>query len=433
VSSIHHRVQFAVARKRKGSGTLLEPQVKPTRQDWLLSLLISLAFCGYPAISFAAVPLGITEVNSRQLTIPYRALVLCLGLLLLWGAMKMPRMRSKGPAKKLLAAFAVMYGARLLYETIANPGGLPMERFPLWAYAAGICFLSVAALLQPLTPPVRQLAPWLIWAMAFLANSMGVIHQGGRLELTERLEVTELLNPISFGQCSVTLIVFSTYLALRTESRRVMIILAISAIPGFIVFAATASRSPVLSLLVCFAFLGYAGIKRGANWKILLGLLALTIIIPVGIGELMSSGSALTTRIQSSIGDARAGIELDRITLWRLALLQFLDNPLFGRGLDIIGAGYPHNLAIEALMVTGVVGGAVFLWIQVQAIRDARVLLQQFDAAWIPLLVAQFLVLALFSGALYFSPEFWAALMLQAGALSEYWTVNRRLGLRRSP
>lgn len=395
-----------------------QSKVPASPHDWFLAFLIGLAFCGYPAASFLAVPLGVLGEGSRSLTVPYRTAVLGLSVILFRVAWQKRRVSIMGKTQNIFLAFWFVYLLRLTYESYVNPDDLPMGFVDLWAYALGVCICSNLALLQPLSFAVNRLAPWFLWGLALSAILAGVILKGGQIDLRQRLEVTELLNPISYGQCAVTLILMSGYLALRARSKVIVLVLLMGAMPGFYTFAAAGSRSPILSLLAGLVVLLFCGYKSGANWKVLGGLLAAMVLVPLALSTLIGSESALTTRVADSLDDARGGVELDRFFLWRAAWAQFLEGPVLGRGLTIAGIGYPHNLAVEALMTTGVIGGGLFFWLEMQLLRNASKLLLRLESAWMPLLAVQFFVLSMFSGALYSSPEFWAIVMLQVGAVS---------------
>lgn len=68
---------------------------------------------------------------------------------------------------------------------------------------------------------------------------------------------------------------------------------------------------------------------------------------------------------------------------------------------------YPHNVAIESFMATGIFGGTAFclilVWSTIAAVRLSR----RPAALWVSLLFLQQLIAALVSGALYLSLGMW--------------------------
>ena len=307
-----------------------------------------------------------------------------------------------------------LYGLRMAYEAVFNSAELVFPTYYYIAYAFGICIGPTLGFLQPMSLRVKQLAPWFLWGLALTANLAGLLFRRGAMMISERLYVTELLNPISYGQCAVTLILLATFLALHTRGLVRLLLLAASVVPGFFVLALSASRSPVLSLGAGMCLLAYNGIRNGANWRVMLGLVSGVIVAVIGFRVLLASESMLTSRVQDTYEDLKFGGEIDRFMLWNEALHQYRTSPVVGVGLEIRGSGYPHNLTVESLLTLGVVGCVLFLWLQFSTLRDSFRLLRTVDSAWLPLLAIQFLMLSMFSGGLYCSPEFWGIVMLQA-------------------
>jgi O-antigen ligase len=397
----------------------------PKSAGLLLALLVGLSFAGFPAISFLSLALGIVADQSRLLTVPYRGLVLALSLIVFFSAWQRHSLHFHHRTHRLILIFWTVYLFRMAYEISAHGGELTVPSFYIVGYAFGICLGSALGFLQPLDDRVQRLAPWFIWAFAVTANLSGVIFRGEEIALTERLSVNELLNPISYGQCAVTQIILTAYLTLRTKNGLRATALILTAVPAVYILATTASRSPLLSLLAGGVLVAIYGFKMNAKHRTYAGLAVSAIVVLVGLRYLFLSDSALTTRVAYTIEDLRHGGEVDRFVLWRAAWDQYVSSPFIGRGLEITGVGYPHNLAIESLMTMGFVGLALFLGLMYSFFRDSVCLMRHRNTAWMPLLAAQFFVLSLFSGSLYSSPEFWSIVFLQAGTAEALSRASR--------
>ncbi len=63
--------------------------------------------------------------------------------------------------------------------------------------------------------------------------------------------------------------------------------------------------------------------------------------------------------------DLEAGRSSERIYLWGHAITQFLSSPIYGDMIYFtgVGAGYPHNIILEILMSTGLIGGVSYITI----------------------------------------------------------------------
>jgi len=398
--------------------------------DLLLALLVGLTFTGYPAISFMSLPFGITGDQSRILTVPYRMVVLALSLFLFLNAWRRKRLFVGTAMHWLFISLWSIYAFRLTYETVFHAETLLFPVYYYWAFGFGVCFGSNLAFMQPLPERASRLAPWFVWGLALIANLAGLVFRRQEMLLDKRLEVTELLNPISYGQCAVTLILMSGYLALNARKIRNMIFLAACAIPGVFILAITASRSPLLSFLGGMCLLGIYGIKRGAGWKTMLGATVAMGVLPIGIQFLLQGDSAITGRVMDSYADIKFGGQVDRFVLWSRAFEQYQQSPYIGNGLEITGVGYPHNITVETLLTMGLGGCVLFIWLQVCFIAKAKAVLAFDSTAWMSLLALQYMVLTIFSGSFYCSPEFWGLVLLLAGSFGKQLTrpMEHRFG-----
>lgn len=117
-------------------------------------------------------------------------------------------------------------------------------------------------------------------------------------------------------------------------------------------------------------------------------------------------------RIGSSIFDRTANISEDvksgsssseRIELWTSAWHEFINNPIFGGNIEV-GGYYPHNLFLEILMATGIVGFIFFLIPLLKSIKNGiRFAKSDIQYLWILIVLIQGLLHYFFSEALYYA------------------------------
>ena len=110
---------------------------------------------------------------------------------------------------------------------------------------------------------------------------------------------------------------------------------------------------------------------------------------------------------------------IGRLDLYSSAWNLFLDNPLFGAGLeDPTFGGYPHNVVIEAFMATGFAGGVAFVIGVVAMVYAAFVVIRELPLyAWMALIALQQLLSAQFSGTLIQSTTMWGAMALMTSII----------------
>jgi O-antigen ligase len=94
------------------------------------------------------------------------------------------------------------------------------------------------------------------------------------------------------------------------------------------------------------------------------------------------------------------------IGAWR----QFLDQPLLGsHALELGSYTYPHNVLLESLMATGVLGFALLLGSMGPATLAAlRIIRAESQFMWIALIYLQYVVHCMVSGSLYLEASFWS-------------------------
>ena len=101
-----------------------------------------------------------------------------------------------------------------------------------------------------------------------------------------------------------------------------------------------------------------------------------------------------------------------RFEAWSRAWQSFQENPIFGSGLEIgPPLQYPHNVIVEALMATGIVGVTIFSIILFLAFRAGRrIVLHRPQVGWLTLLMVQYVAGALVSGTVYSNSVMWMML-----------------------
>jgi O-antigen ligase len=155
--------------------------------------------------------------------------------------------------------------------------------------------------------------------------------------------------------------------------------------------------------------------KRG---YLLISVFAVGTVFAVAISpEILFSENGVLSRFSTiSTGLSADNATLGRIIAFQGAFDQFLSSPLWGSSIEEKITGfYPHNVILEALMATGIVGGLPFiaftLWALVCAWRLAR---NASRHLWIGILAAQYFFGSMLSGSIYTSNTMWvlAALVL---------------------
>jgi oligosaccharide repeat unit polymerase len=235
----------------------------------------------------------------------------------------------------------------------------------------------------------------------------------GRLNMLQYSTGEETISPLALSYAGSLTIALCFYEILFRKNKKYTynLYLSITLILSFVMFLLGASRGSVIAFFLSIIPLFYYGtIKNKFKFIISIGL-----SIPLVIWGLIASDSNIVSRSSSTFNgeqiENRSGSRLD---LWNVALEIFAENPFWGESIEIINAPgyigigngnmYPHNILLETLMSTGIIGFILLLLFLVPGFRNTLKISNKIPQfVWIAVLLIQGLSQAMFSGALYFS------------------------------
>ncbi|MBP2647346.1 MAG: hypothetical protein H6Q77_970 [Gemmatimonadetes bacterium] len=386
-----------------GAGDVM-PAVVTSRDMRVRATLLALCVAGYP---LAAAIQAVTGLSSRLVTVPYRALVAGLSIWVLVRAWKAGWSGYGGMLWLPLAVFWLLYAWRLAMDGLFLPVafGDPFSDYLLLGLGASLlpmlaCFTIVdadaAARARTLTIAMATCGAVAAVILGFrdiaLGNFLSVIT--GRLGL-------EALNPISLGHLGVTTSLLWMDRLLSPSGSRYRVLGIAAVLAGIAVAVISGSRGPILALIVCSAAMLLVARHRGRS---VLGVVLVAVAVVTGVQGARIAGDQLGLGVIQRVGGwGEDRSSLDRVTILRDSWDQFLAHPLLGSGLqEKVSGSYPHNPALEAFMATGVVGGATFFLLLVAGTLAAlRLVRAAGDGAWLGILLLQYLLGAMLSGAVY--------------------------------
>jgi putative inorganic carbon (hco3(-)) transporter len=289
---------------------------------------------------------------------------------------------SDGPAAAAETLDLVSYGAviALLLALVDTPTWL---RRAVWGVVCGVGLLAVLAILQQVT------------------RTYGSTYGGLAtvLEDGDAMRSAGPLNPNPFGQILATSGVLALYLAGIESRSRARLLAAAIGIACVVALVYTQSRAALLALVIVAIL---AGVLRGVRLPILAaavcGAIAVsTLVIPHSLQQRVD---ALGDAASSGGPTLQDGSLLGRKSENLAALRMWGDHPLLGVGPDNFEVHYlaysekigidqraerrgAHNLYLESLAETGVLGTFAFLgvvWLGLSGAWRARARLTGADA-----------------------------------------------------
>jgi O-antigen ligase len=378
-----------------------------------LAAMYALTIVGFPLISTLPVLLGL---DSQLATVPYRAAIVALALGVFFGWW----LRGKSilftwPVRLTLLLWMLLI-VRMLIDTVIDPlpGELPMPLASLLMLSLGACFLPALVFLETPSQATLDHARRAIEVLGMVALLL-ILYLGLRGvfagSILRRL-ATSVLNPISVGHLGVSVFIVALC-GLAGSAARAKVVRWLVIVTSVLVVVASGSRGPILAALLVALVYSFARRRRGGiALRVLLlrlGLLAAGVAGVVWLVGYLEEGGyiSLIGRLADTLQDEAA---YDRIAMMYGAWAQFTEQPLLGSHfVELRFYTYPHNIVLESLMATGIVGAGLLLANLAAAMLAAlRVISASPSLAWIGLIYLQYVVNGMVSGSLYFDTTFWA-------------------------
>lgn len=356
--------------------------------------------------------------GSRSVTIPFRALVLLLSIIIIVSGILNNRFTI--PLRELIffLLFWIFYMGRLVIDLyFRNIQAVVFEsNLEYFLNAIGICFIPCLSILF-----VKEInLDWILkWTFRILLISLIVsVFLNLSLDTEESQQSYGRygggggLNTINYGHQGVTLSLLSLFLLLRTKDLLKAIIYVFSFLVGLFIMYLSGSKSPLLALLLCssFYFFSRQGLLKGLITLML--ILCPFFIFSSEIVDFLSQyGGSFLDRVAVAMKSGDQG----RNNLFSEGINEFANSPIWGSSfvLQGRGAGYwsgfhPHNIIIESLMALGLIGGVLILCIIGKGIYFAYKLASKSSPdAWSGIILLQYSILAMFSNAIYTNHTFW--------------------------
>lgn len=397
----------------------------------ILALAITMLVFSYPIVTSWVLYFGYDTATANAAT---KALIA--GLFLFVVVFGRAKNLSSLAAASPLIIFFLFYGIRLLYDVmIIDILYFGQSKFYTLAYFFGLTLLPALAIALNITKEDTPLLSRWLFVGAILANisillyvqNAGVLGTddafSGRFEVKGDLEGTTVLNPIMVGLMGAILVSFTIgrlgTLALATPWQQAYHGALIVAGGSNILIGA--SRGPALALGVALLLTLFllvrsgGGVRRG---KLKGKLWVYGGVMAVGLMYLVITRSDTVFLFErfAMMFDTSIGRTTElRDVIFAQAWQNFLDAPIFGYSYMSSDGYSPHNIFLEALMATGVVGSFFLIPTMYAALLGGwRLLLGRSggEGVSIALVAACLFIVGLTSGSVGQFPEFWIFLTI---------------------
>lgn len=382
----------------------------------IIFIITFFIFSGYYAFLALWISAGL-EGFSRGFTVPLRLL---LSVLMLFVIITNVKNKNKYKVKKLIFLTFTLFWGLYFFKVLQNHFiGVPLMRgwYEYIFYALNFCVLPFFTfstmdfsknkdlILNSLIFSGFTLALVTIF-LYFDALISGV----GRINMLTYDTGESTISPLSLAYSSV-LTIFLCFFKLTHSNRLnpknklyVYMVILVSFVP----FLLGASRGSVVAAFFSTIILfSYSGIKN--RFKI---IFTLAFTISLVVSGSIQSWSSITERSSEVLISGDKSI---RLVYWEMALNQFYDEPILGSTIELLDAPgakilnrikntYPHNVFVEVLMSTGIIGFSLFILILFKSLLIIHKFCKRDkEALWVFVILVQGLSQGLFSGAIYFS------------------------------
>jgi O-antigen ligase len=332
--------------------------------------------------------------------------------------------------------FWFIYSIRLIYDvSIRN---IPMDsRTPFMIYS-----MTYGATLLPILAIATNNAYLSFisfskksWQLIFIANISMLYYVISSPEAIHDLFLTRLdlktndessvLNPITISLFGELLALLSLNKLINSKERLFnKFVYLLSLLIGITHLLLGASRGPFISFFLCLSIIFYINFvitKKGIVYY--LKLIATLFIIFFALFYAYQTFSvdsevAIASRVTSFLKDGSGGDlttdEDPRVSIYLGAWNDFLDSPIIGKQYVSTNYNfYPHNLILEVLMSTGILGFFFFFPFLFLSLLNIKKIIKHPDKDSLTFLLILFptILSGMTSGAIFHSPELWIILV----------------------
>lgn len=356
----------------------------------LTSLMFVLLCFAYPisAISSLIVGLPSTIVN-----VGYRAFVLFIAFYVILISSLFYKISIKKAALPLVF-FLIFYLLRIIWDTYVLQITTFHSLIEIYSFYLGGIFFPVIAIIiafKYISPKKIYFQIFYVLALTNILMLYYFLSQKGfalspdmlmfRAEITGADEEVSVLNPISFGLYGGYLMLFCLWslLIIKNNFSGITIkLLYFLFFIGLVNLILSTSRGPFLFTVIGIVFLMFVHFnKTKFNVKYWLKLLSIcfgiTVFFVLVFQYLNKEGIDIGVfdRVFSTVENMQSGEKEERNYFFAEALTMFYNSPVLGDQVVLRSTGgFPHNVILEVLMATGVIGFILYFLILVSLILN---------------------------------------------------------------
>lgn len=396
------------------------------------AFLMAILIFGFPLQSF--IPF-LLRVNSNPINVTFRIIYFIISLILIFFQIKFSSKVFLGWAAFIF--FWAVYAVRLIYDLeVKGLTYIDTEKSFVYSSAFGIILVPSIAIYYSAKYMNTKYVLKVIFTILILSNiclcysilSFGhwnileIIINRANVNVEINGEQKSIVNPITISYFGEILAIMSIHILnfkLLSNKSAFKWLLYVCIFLGIFNLVLGGSRGPMVSFAILFVIELYFSFKKN-NFHIVhiskiffLSVLLISALIYNFSNKVSFDDISILSRLAYSSEAKEYGVKEERDFLFESAWNQFLDSPIIGDSFLTKEpySSYSHNLILDVLMATGVIGMIIFVLfgffiikILVQKISSYRDL-----EIWKLYTIIYFsiLLICMTSGGLFVSSNFW--------------------------
>lgn len=369
-----------------------------------LVVLIPFILFGYEVFSFFS---DWFDFEPRYISIPIRIFIGILSLIIF----AKEKARNFNKSLYVVLLFWIFYLIKFTYEAAIHPYILDMKVDDYWGYIFLGCLLPMLGALSYISPRTLDKAFLVTFIFLILTNVFGIINNQKFIISTEndiRADANASLNTISFAASAASLITLSLF---KINDKKYFIFSVLGIILGIINVGIAGSRGPIIQM-VLVGLIYLVLYRNKIKLKYVVPISAILIFTINYLVQKTSVFEVIINRFTKSQFD-KGGSDFERQELMNNAYKQFLENPIFGKSVEVLGLGnYPHNMLLESFMTLGVLGGIICMVILILSFRKSLTMLTLKHYDWLTVLFLYSFIATFTTGSIANNWKFWFLLII---------------------
>ena len=395
--------------------------------SYLIIFFFTMISFGFVVSSFVPIFLGLSTTPFNVL---FRASYLGLSIyLILKSTMILPKEKYSWTFWVMLT-FVVFYSGRMVYDVYIQDLVFKFSILDHFLFSFGgnfIPFLAIALFAKRVDYDLLLKVTWyllfisgilLLVLLYKIFGGLSIEMLARRMALSGEEGKGNNINAITLSIYGSSLALMSFYFLLfKHEFGKGVLIFA--TLLGMAILVMGASRGPQVTFVVCLVYmLATHTFRHRKRYKSKLNFAVGIAAVLAAILYLISKIDLNQIAMYKRFADFGEGLSSDtsaREKTWSLSWQQFLDAPIFGDAYLVrpwygLSYGtYPHNIYLEVLMATGILG-AILFFPAMGALLLRRV--RNVNQIGIKVLLLAPVIASLFSGNLFFNPNLFSAIAL---------------------